>query len=80
MWADEAAMRQFMMSGPHRRVMPRLIEWCDEAALVHWLQETTDVPSTRGTRAISLTLPRNAGQTTHVVLTKGPSKRRTMRR
>ncbi|HET8774865.1 MAG TPA: polysaccharide lyase family 8 super-sandwich domain-containing protein [Thermoanaerobaculia bacterium] len=42
--------------------------------------ETTDVPSTRGTRAISLTLPRNAGQTTHVTLTKGPVKRRTLRR
>jgi hypothetical protein len=42
--------------------------------------ETTGVPSIRGTRAISLTLPRNAGQTTHVVLTKGPVKRRTLRR
>jgi hyaluronate lyase len=42
--------------------------------------ETTDVPSARGTRAISLTIPRNSGQTTHVVLTKGPVKRRTVRR
>ena len=45
LWADEAAMRQFMMSGPHRRIMPRLVEWCDEAALAHWLQESPDVPS-----------------------------------
>lgn len=41
---------------------------------------TTDVPSTRALRAITLTLPRNAGQTTHVVLTKGAIKRRAARR
>jgi hypothetical protein len=34
-WRDEAAMRVFMRSGVHRRVMARLPEWCDEAALVH---------------------------------------------
>ena len=39
-WLDEAAMRSFMQSGVHRRVMVRLPEWCDEAALVHWVQDT----------------------------------------
>ena len=38
-WSDETAMRGFMLSGTHRRVMPRLLQWCDEAALVHWTQE-----------------------------------------
>jgi chondroitin AC lyase len=42
--------------------------------------QTTDVPSIRTTRAIILTIPRNSGQTTHVTLTKGPVKRRTLRR
>ena len=37
-WLDEAAMRSFMQSGVHRRVMVRLPEWCDEVALVHWVQ------------------------------------------
>ena len=42
-WLDEAAMRSFMQSGVHRRV--RLPEWCDEAALVHWVQDTDQPPS-----------------------------------
>src|SRR5215472_7774958 len=28
-WRDEAAMRVFMRSGVHRRVMARLPEWCE---------------------------------------------------
>ena len=42
--------------------------------------ETTDVPSRRLTRSIVLTLPRNTGQTTHVTLTRGPVRRRALRR
>jgi len=41
---------------------------------------TTDVPSSRTSRSITLTLPRTTGQTTHVLLTPGPVKRRTVRR
>ena len=44
-WRDEAAMRSFMQSGVHRRVMARLPEWCDEAALVHWVQDADEPPS-----------------------------------
>jgi hypothetical protein len=44
-WDDEQSMRAFMMSGVHRRVMPRLLEWCDEAAVVHWGQETPTPPT-----------------------------------
>ena len=47
-WLDEAAMRSFMQSGVHRRVMVRLPEWCDEAALVHWVQDTDQPPSSAG--------------------------------
>src|SRR5215831_8200963 len=44
-WRDETAMRSFMRSGVHRRVMARLPEWCDEAALVHWAQDSSEPPS-----------------------------------
>ena len=43
-WESEAAMRSFMLSGPHRQAMPRLLNWCDEAALVHWSQDTDRQP------------------------------------
>jgi Domain of unknown function (DUF3291) len=45
MWRDEAAMRSFMRSGVHRHIMARLPEWCDEAALVHWVQDGEEPPS-----------------------------------
>ena len=44
-WTSEAAMKQFMLAGAHRRAMRKLLEWCDEAALVHWTQEGPDLPS-----------------------------------
>ena len=44
-WDDEAAMRGFMLSGMHRRLMPRLLDWCDEAAVVHWISDAAQPPS-----------------------------------
>jgi hypothetical protein len=46
-WEDEASMRAFMIAPPHRRAMPRLLDWCDEAAAVHWLQDGPDLPDWR---------------------------------
>ena len=43
-WRDEACMRSFMRSGVHRRIMARLPEWCDEAALTHWVQDANEPP------------------------------------
>ncbi len=44
-WNDEGAMRGFMLSGMHRRLMPRLLDWCDEAAVVHWISDAAQPPS-----------------------------------
>jgi hypothetical protein len=45
MWRDQSDMRAFMADGAHRKAMPHLIAWCDEAAVVHWEQETAAMPS-----------------------------------
>ena len=44
-WTDEQAMRAYMISGAHGKVMPKLMEWCDEAATAHWTQESATAPS-----------------------------------
>ena len=45
LWIDERSMRAFMFAPAHRRVMPKLLEWCDEAAVAHWLQDSLEPPS-----------------------------------
>jgi hypothetical protein len=29
-------MKAFRGTAPHAKVMPRLVEWCDEASYAHW--------------------------------------------
>jgi hypothetical protein len=43
-WKDEAAMNAYRISGAHRRAMPKLLNWCNEAAVVHWTQESSEIP------------------------------------
>ena len=44
-WRTDAPMKAFMRSGVHRRVMLKLPLWCDEAAVVHWRQESSEPPT-----------------------------------
>jgi hypothetical protein len=44
-WEDAAAMNAFRIAGAHLRAMPKLLEWCDEASVVHWNQETAELPN-----------------------------------
>lgn len=42
-WQDEESMRAYMTSGAHRQAMPKLAQWCDEAAVVHWHQDNPEL-------------------------------------
>lgn len=44
-WQNEAAMRDFMLAVPHRRAMAKLAHWCDEASIVHWNQDSAELPN-----------------------------------
>lgn len=45
LWTSEQAMKAYMVSGAHGKVMRKLLDWCDEAAVVHWTQESSEPPS-----------------------------------
>lgn len=44
-WTDRTAMRAYMTSGAHGTHMPDLREWCDEAHVVHWEQDSDELPN-----------------------------------
>ena len=44
-WDDEVSMRRYIAVGSHRVAMPRLIDWCDEASVVHWTQPDAALPT-----------------------------------
>jgi hypothetical protein len=60
-WRDRAAMRAFMRSGVHHRIMAQLPEWCDEAALVHWVQDASELPSWVPSQLHGVALDQNEG-------------------
>jgi hypothetical protein len=45
LWTDEVAMKSFMVSGAHRTIMPKLLEWCDEASVARWTQDSAQKPT-----------------------------------
>ena len=44
-WDTAESMRQFMTTGSHKKAMPHLLDWCDEASVAHWSQPETTLPS-----------------------------------
>jgi hypothetical protein len=44
-WTDAKAMEAYRIAGIHRAAMAKLLNWCDEAALTHWTQDSRDVPA-----------------------------------
>lgn len=46
-WESEKAMKAFRGSGTHARVMPKLVEWCDEASYAHWPPTDSSIPEWR---------------------------------
>jgi hypothetical protein len=44
-WDSQESMRRYMTTGSHKRAMPHLLHWCDEASVAHWDQPETTLPS-----------------------------------
>jgi heme-degrading monooxygenase HmoA len=43
-WDSQESMRRYMASGAHGAAMPHLMDWCDEASVVHWVREEEGLP------------------------------------
>lgn len=44
-WVDEAKMKEYRGSGAHQIAMRILSEMCNEASVVRWQQESTELPT-----------------------------------
>lgn len=45
LWNSEADMRAYRNKDEHKKAMPKLQYWCNEASVVHWQQEDDHFPS-----------------------------------
>ena len=46
-WSDIEAMKAYRDTGAHAAIMPKLLDWCDEAAVAYWQAEDEGLPSWR---------------------------------
>ena len=44
LWRNQGDMRAYITSGAHLKAMPKLLDWCDEASVVHWTQDDPIAP------------------------------------
>ena len=44
MWDSQESMRRYVTTAPHRLAMPHILDWCDEASVVHWDQPGDALP------------------------------------
>ena len=44
-WDSQESMRAYMTSNAHKKAMPFLLDWCDEASVAHWNQPDVEVPT-----------------------------------
>jgi len=44
-WDSAESMRAYMTAGPHKKAMPHLLHWCDEASVAHWEQAESALPT-----------------------------------
>jgi heme-degrading monooxygenase HmoA len=44
-WSSDAEMKAFMHAGAHGAAMRKLLDWCDEAAVTHWTQDSASLPT-----------------------------------
>ena len=50
-WESERSMQTYMTAGAHQVAMPKLLDWCDEASIVHWMQTESSLPTWREAEA-----------------------------
>ncbi len=43
-WRDGHAMRAYGAGGGHRKAIPHVVDWADEASVGHWTQPGSDLP------------------------------------
>lgn len=44
-WETGESMRRYITTGDHKRAMPHLMHWCDEASVAHWEQSEPTLPT-----------------------------------
>ncbi len=44
-WDSPENMRLYMTNEAHKKAMPHLMHWCDEASVAHWTQDEASLPT-----------------------------------